>query len=183
MTKNIKMLLADGVEVNGKPGDNMNLAVVGPPGCGKTFSYMLSNILSDSECSMIVDDKKGMLYRMTEETLRNKGYKVRKIDFVSFSGSMKYNCFQYVKTEEDIMRLADYMIPSNGINADRYWEMSSKNLFRCLVEIARHEYGEGLNLRKFMTLFEMCGQAADEDVRTKEEREDDVERIIKKHRN
>lgn len=182
-TENIRLLLADGVEVSGNPGENLNSVVVGPPGCGKSFSYMLPTILCESECSMVIDDKKGSLYNKAAESLRKKGYLVYKIDFTNYSGNFKYNCFTNIKTDEDIMRFADFMIPPQGGKADRYWEMSAKSLFRCLVEIAQHEWKGCLNLKHFMNLFNKCGNKNDE--ACDEEGNilpDGVEKIIEKHR-
>lgn len=184
-TENIRLMLADNIEVYGKPGENMNCIVVGPPGCGKTFAYMLPTILCEDECSLVIDDKKGFLYNTTAEELRKKGYWVRKIDFTNFNGDFKYNCFHSVKTEEDMMRMADFMIPPQGRNADRYWEMSSKGLLRCLLEIARHEWEDCLNLKRFTELFNMCGykdeEKYDEDG-NEIEQEDGILGIIEKHR-
>ena len=176
-TENIRMLLADGIEVCGKPGDNMNSVLVGPPGCGKTFSYMLPTILCEKECSMIIDDKKGNLFNKTADTLKKRGYLVLKIDYTKFGGNMKYNCFRNVETEEDAMRLADFMIPPQGTKVDRYWENTAKNLFRCLLEIARYEYKDRLNLRNYMNVFNMCGTETGDQYE-----EDDVDQLIEKHK-
>lgn len=182
-TENIRLLLADGIEVQGKPGENVNSVVVGPPGCGKSFSYMLPTILCEDECSMVIDDKKGSLYNKSANVLREKGYLVYKIDFTNYSGNFHYNCFTNIKTDEDIMRFADFIIPSQGNNADRYWEMSSKSLLRCLVEIARHEWGECLNLEKFIGIFNKCGDKNDEECDEDGNMlPDGIERILKRHR-
>lgn len=177
-TEKINLLLADQISVTGKPGDNMNMVVVGPPGCGKTFSYMLPTILSENECSMVIDDKKGYLYRKTAESLREKGYLVFKIDFTNFSGNMNYNCFENIRTDEDVMRIADFMIPPQGDHVDRFWEMSSKDLFRILVQVAQHEHPEGINLKKFMEVFNKCGIKSAES----EEEQDELETLMDYHR-
>lgn len=179
-TKNIRVLLGDKTEINGKPGENLNSIVVGPPGCGKTFSYMLPTILCDNESSMIIDDKKGNLYDKTAELLKRKGYLVHKIDFINFNGDFQYDCFHSVRTQEDMMRLADFMVPPQGGKSDRYWEMSSKNLFRCLLEIARYEWKECLNLRLFMRLFNMCGYRNEDEDDT--EKNDGILKIINMHK-
>ena len=184
-TKNIRLMLADGVEVYGNPGDNINSIIVGPPGCGKTFSYMMPTILCEDDCSMVIDDKKGNLYRKTANELRKRGYLVYKIDFTNFNGNFKYNCFENMKTEEDMMRLAEFMVPPQGSNTDRYWEMSSKSLLRCLLEIAHYEWKECLNLERFMELFNQCSYKDDDEYDDEGNRlvkPDGVDRIIKKHK-
>ena len=187
-TENIRLLLADKIEVYGKPGDNMNSIVVGPPGCGKTFSYMLPTILCENECSMVIDDKKGYLYEKTAQELQRKGYRVFKIDFINFNGDFRYNCFHNVRTQEDMMRMANFMIPLQGELSDRYWEMSTKSLLRCLLEIAKYEYRECLNLKLFMKLFNMCSYRDEEGcVEVDEdgneiEKKDEIEKMIEMHR-
>lgn len=182
-TKNIRLLLADGIEVYGKPGENINSIVVGPPGCGKTFSYMLSTILCEDECSMVIDDKKGTLYNKAADALREKGYLVLKMDFTDHTGNFKYNCFDNIRTQEDAMRFADFIVPTQGRNVDKYWEMSSKCLLRCLMEIARHQYQGALNLELFIELFNECGNKGDDEYDDDGNRiPDGVERIIEIHR-
>lgn len=182
-TKNIRLLLADGIAVDGKPGENLNSIIVGPPGCGKSFSYMLPTILCEDECSMVIDDKKGSLYDKSADALRKKGYLVFKIDFTNYSGNFKYNCFTNIKTDEDIIRFADFMVPPQGGKADRYWEMSSKSLLRCLVEIAMHEWKGCLNFKLFMDVFNKCGFKNDDECDEDGNRLlDGIERIIEKHR-
>jgi len=181
-TENIRVLLADKIEVCGKPGENLNSMVVGPPGCGKTFSYMLPTILRDNECSMIIDDKKGNLYAKSEKELKMHGYEVYKIDFINFNGDFEYNCFHNIKTEEDMIRIADFMIPSQGGNADRYWEMSAKSLLRCLLEVAKFEWGESLNLEKFIKLFNRCSFKDEGEVEDNLVETDGIAKLIKKHK-
>lgn len=178
-TGKINLLLADQISVAGKPGENMNMVVVGPPGCGKTFSYMLPTILTENECSMVIDDKKGYLYKQTAKSLEERGYLVFKIDFTNFTGNLSYNCFEKLETEEDVMRLADFIVPPQGNNVDRFWENSAKALFRALVQIAQHEHPEGLNLEKFMGIFNLCGVKSAE----YEEEPDEIEQLIESHRN
>lgn len=180
-TENIRLLLADKVEVCGKPGENLNSMVVGPPGCGKTFSTMLPTILCENECSMVIDDKKGNLYNKSAEELKKRGYKVYKIDFINFNGDFKYNCFQNIKTQEDMMRLADFMVPPQGEKVDRYWEMSAKSLLRCLLEIAKHEWGSLLNLKRFMKLFNSCSYKDEGGVEEDLLEKDGIAKLIKKH--
>lgn len=177
-TGKINLFLADKINEEGAPGENMNMVVVGPPRCGKTFSYMLPTILAEEECSLVIDDKKGYLYRETAEILKEKGYMVFKMDFSKFRGNMSYNFFDKISSDEDVMRLADFMVPKQG-NADRFWEMSAKDLFRIVLQVAEVEHGGRLNLEKFMDTFDLCSIFSAES----EEEGDGLEKLMENHRN
>lgn len=156
-TRRIPLLLADGITAEKRPGTNCNTIVVGPPGCGKTFSYMLPNILKSTECSMVIDDKKGNLYRETSEYFRELGYRVLKFDLVNFNGNLSYNPLEFLETKEDFVRLANYLVPENGAFADRIWTQTARQLCVSLLALAKNGPEEEFNLGTILALLEVVG--------------------------
>ncbi|TAE62100.1 MAG: hypothetical protein EAZ89_00035, partial [Bacteroidetes bacterium] len=57
-----------------------NLAVVATTGAGKTSSFILPNLLSINDASMIVTDPSGALYEKTAHDLHRRGFNVLKLD-------------------------------------------------------------------------------------------------------
>lgn len=64
-------------------GLNKNVFVVGAPGCGKTFSYIIPAIMQKIKAgeSMVVTDLKKDIYGVTAEMARANGYVVKVLDF------------------------------------------------------------------------------------------------------
>lgn len=60
---------------------NRNHFVTGGPGSFKTQSYVVTNVLHEKECSLVVTDPKGEVYEMTSEIKRRQGYEVHVVNF------------------------------------------------------------------------------------------------------
>ena len=153
----IPLYLAKG-EVDIKyPTENANMLIVGPPGCGKTFSNMLPTILGDHNSSMIVDDKKGTLYDLTAAEKIKQGYKVYKFDVIHGDGA-EYNPFGKVKDASDAQDIAEMLIPDNFSEKDTYWARAGRALLRDIIMVGHYEYWGGFNLEKFIGLVQSIKQ-------------------------
>ncbi len=99
-------------------GINGNDLIAGTPGTGKTRGYVIPNLFS-GECSKIVADTKGNLYRRYGSALRARGYRVENIDFVNPERStIGYNPFRFIRRKKntefrdsDIRRIAEAICP------------------------------------------------------------------------
>ena len=158
----VRMLLADDVMVGRKPGENMNTLLVGPPGCGKTFSFMIPNILINDGVSMVIDDKKGNIWRKVGPYLKSRGYSLLVFDVADFGGNMKYNPFGLIRSREDRMRFAGYFVKdTKGTRADPFWTQTARQLCACLVEIGQQEKGRKFCMKDFFEILDMCGGCSD----------------------
>ena len=176
-TEKINLFLGEEICVEGEPGANVNMVVVGAPDYDKISFHMLSTILAEEECSLIIDDKQGDLYEETAAFLKMKGYSVFKMDFCNFKGNMSYNIFDNASSKEDVMRIADALISSQGDKGDRAWEMSAKELFCMLVQAGRVEYGKHFDLERFIEVFDLCSNYPAESA----EENDDFEELMDSH--
>ena len=76
-------ILAQGVFQSNDPwetGLNNNDLIIGPPGSGKTRTYVKPNLMQCNE-SVIITDTKGSLLNEVGPLLKAHGYKVINIDF------------------------------------------------------------------------------------------------------
>lgn len=127
-------------KINYAPGENGMLLLVGPPGCGKTYSVITPNIVCNNGCSMFIDDKKGNLYRKCSKKLVEQGYKVYNMNLIDFSGNLHVNIFEYAKNRRDIVKLVHFLIPENPNEKDTFWTDTSRMLAIALIEIGKKEY-------------------------------------------
>ncbi|MCB2293690.1 type IV secretory system conjugative DNA transfer family protein [Clostridium algoriphilum] len=113
---------------------NRNHFVVGGPGSLKTQSYIISNVLHEKECSIVVTDPKGEVYELTAEVKRKQGYEVHVINFDDMRYSDKYNCFDYVKKDRDATTVANTLVAAknNPKNKD-IWYNSQVSLLKALI--------------------------------------------------
>ncbi len=117
-------------------GLNNNVLVVGASGAGKTRSVVTPNLL-EATGSYIVSDPKGNLYDKYAEHLRTKGYEVKKLDFTNPINSSHYNCFKYVRSIQDISKMANmlnYAKNDRGhYRVDPFWDDASELLLSALI--------------------------------------------------
>ncbi len=57
-----------------------NHFVTGGPGSFKTQSYVITNVLYEKECSLVVTDPKGEVFEMTSEIKKKQGYEVHVVN-------------------------------------------------------------------------------------------------------
>ena len=101
-----------------KDGDlNMQMIVVGSPGCNKTTGFVLPNIYhlptiyKNSDVGempdLVITDPKSEIYSLTANYLENMGYEVRVLDFIYLKYGDLLNFLDYINTEKELMEIAD----------------------------------------------------------------------------
>ena len=106
---NIILTKTERLMMSNRPPDpknarNKNVLVVGGPGSGKTRFYVKPNLMqcfptSDYPTSFVVTDPKGTLVLETGQMFQRAGYRVKILNTINFSKSMKYNPFVYARHE------------------------------------------------------------------------------------
>ncbi len=65
---------------------------------------------SDYPTSFVVTDPKGTLVLETGQMFQRAGYRVKILNTINFSKSMKYNPFVYIHSEKDVLKLVNTLI-------------------------------------------------------------------------
>ena len=127
LTKNVQIGFDDR-----KTNLNSNSVIVGGPGTGKTFNYVLPNILNGGG-SMVICDPKGSTLRNSGKLLKKLGYIVRVLDLKDKEYSWGYNPFEYIRNEEDIFKMVDLIFtantPKNSSTQEPFFDDNAKILF------------------------------------------------------
>lgn len=113
---------------------NNNVLVVGTSGSGKTRGVVAPNILQATG-SYIVSDPKGNLHDKYGDYLRNKGYRVLKLNFVNPLDSDHYNFFDYIHSQMDVVKIAHTLTyyDGNQYRGDPFWPEAVRMLFTALI--------------------------------------------------
>ena len=119
---------------------NNNDLIVGSSGSSKTGSIVHPQLGSLKDSSLIVADTKGLLHKMFQKSLTERGYKVKCLDFVNPSRSCAYNPLDYIRrnrkneyNEQDIARIVHALLPDNLNGHDPFWNMSARNVLEFFI--------------------------------------------------
>ena len=133
---------------------NNNVLVVGTSGAGKTRSIVTPNLLQASG-SYVISDPKGNLYKRYKGYLEEQGYVVKKLDFTDPKNSAHYNFFRYIKSTQDIVRVAHMLIyqRKEGKHLEPFWDEASQLLVQAVIAYLIEKWGhEEQNLHRVLQL-------------------------------
>ncbi|MGF0039151.1 VirD4-like conjugal transfer protein, CD1115 family [Peptoniphilaceae bacterium SGI.131] len=148
MTLNYKL---ENVEFN----RNNNVFVEGGSGTGKTWFYIIPNIIQ-MYGSYVVTDTKGNLINTTGFLLNEKGYDIKIFNTVDFNKSLKWNPFIYLKNELDILKFVSSFISNTtpeNFKADDFWIKSESMYLTALISYILSEYPKSYH--SMITLLEL----------------------------
>jgi type IV secretion system protein VirD4 len=74
--------------------------------------------------------------------LQHFGYEIKTLNLIDFNKSMKYNPFNYVKSEKDILTLVNVLITNTkkgGSGGDDFWLQAETLLYCALIGYIHYE--------------------------------------------
>lgn len=128
---------------NKKANRSANVLVIGGTGTGKTFKYIKPNILQEN-CSMIVTDPSGDIFRSFAPYLLSRGYNVYLFNASDFTLSNNYNPLINVfdsngnisETQVDILvdlYMKNAKAGKEAGGGDPFWDKSEKAFMTALI--------------------------------------------------
>ena len=154
---------------------NLNMLVVGPPGSGKSFR-LARPLLSQLCGNFLVTDPKGELYKQTGQYFEDNGYEVMVMNVESEDSmpmSIRFNPFQYIRNQSDIMSIAGILMKStvdekNEGNSDQFFEQSAEVLLTSIIYLMHYAYpNEKQNWKTFVELLDSTTVYADKNGTTR----------------
>ena len=147
---------------------NKNVIVIGGSGSGKTRFYVKPNLMQmPDKVSYVVTDPKGTIIVECGEMLKKAGYKLKVLNTINFRKSMHYNPFQYIRSEKDILKLANTIIANTKGEGEKstedFWVKAERLLYCALIGYIYYEAPE--EEQNFATMLEFLNAS--------EAREDD----------
>ena len=134
---------------------NKNVLVVGGSGSGKTRFVLKPNLLQ-MHSSYVVTDPKGTVINECGNALLKNGYRIKIFNTVNFKKSMKYNPFEYIHNETDILKLVTTLMANTkgeGKGGDPFWDKAERLLYTALIGFIHYEAPK--DEQNFSTLIEM----------------------------
>ena len=179
---NIPLTRTESLTMTSRPKDpktarNKNILVIGGSGSGKTRFFVKPSLLQ-MHSSYVVTDPKGQLLRETGKLLAHGGpkrdengkpvrdkrgkvvyepYRIKVLNTINFSKSMKYNPLAYVRSEKDILKLVNVIIANTKGDGEKssedFWIKAERLLYCALIGYIWYEAEP--EERNFITLLEL----------------------------
>ena len=156
---------------------NKNILVIGGSGSGKTRFFVKPSIMQ-MHSSYVITDPKGQLLKETGKMLlhgapkldengkpvRDKHgkvvyepYRIKVLNTINFSKSMKYNPLAYVRSEKDILKLVNVIIANTKGDGEKssedFWVKAERLLYCALIGYIWYETEP--EERNFITLLDL----------------------------
>lgn len=176
---NVILTQTERLTMNNRPKDpktarNKNVLIVGGSGSGKTRYFIKPNLMQcqskDYPTSFVVTDPKGSIVVECGKLLEREGYRIKILNTINFSKSMRYNPFAYIHSEKDILKLVTTLIANTkgeGKGGDDFWVKAETLLYTALIGYLYYEAPK--DEQNFNTLLEFLNvietREDDEDVR------------------
>ena len=179
---NIPLTRTESLTMTSRPKDpktarNKNILVIGGSGSGKTRFFVKPSLLQ-MHSSYVVTDPKGQLLRETGKLLVHGGpkrdengkpvrdkrgkvvyepYRIKVLNTINFSKSMKYNPLAYVRSEKDILKLVNVIIANTKGDGEKssedFWIKAERLLYCALIGYIWYEAEP--EEKNFITLLEL----------------------------
>lgn len=167
---------------------NKNILVIGGSGSGKTRFFVKPSIMQ-MHSSYVITDPKGQLLKETGKMLLHgapkldengkpvrdrhgriiyEPYRIKVLNTINFSKSMKYNPLAYVRSEKDILKLVNVIIASTKVDGEKssedFWVKAERLLYCALIGYIWYEAEpEGRNFITLLDLLNTCEAREDDE--------------------
>lgn len=146
-----------------KTGLNNNVLIIGGSGAGKTFYVVKPNGYNCGAGSYIFCDPKGELLRDVGRYLQDRGYRIIVLNLVNMDESDGYNPFEYIRSDEDIVKLITNLIanttPKNANTSDPFWEKAEGMYLQSIMYYVWYEYPKQGKTPNFRGVLDLLNKA------------------------
>jgi len=144
---------------------NRNIMVVGGPGSYKTQGFVITNVLNETENSIVVTDPKGEVYEHTADFKEKQGYNVHVVNFSKMQHSDRYNPLDYVTTDVEATNVATKIVDSANKDGKKdVWYYSQRSLLSALILYVKlEEHPENRNMRGIVNFLQNHDDSDDDD--------------------
>ena len=190
---NIPLTRTESLTMTSRPKDpktarNKNILVIGGSGSGKTRFFVKPSIMQ-MHSSYVITDPKGQLLKETGKMLLHgapkldengkpvrdsrgkviyEPYRIKVLNTINFSKSMKYNPLAYVRSEKDILKLVNVIIANTKGDGEKssedFWVKAERLLYCALIGYIWYEAEpEERNFITLLYLLNACEAREDDE--------------------
>ena len=192
-SQNVLLTQTERITMSSRPKEpkyarNKNILVIGGSGSGKTRFFVKPSIMQ-MHSSYVITDPKGQLLKETGKMLLHgapkldengkpvrdsrgkviyEPYRIKVLNTINFSKSMKYNPLAYVRSEKDILKLVNVIIANTKGDGEKssedFWVKAERLLYCALIGYIWYEAEpEERNFITLLYLLNACEAREDDE--------------------
>lgn len=143
---NVILTKTEHLTMNSRPKNpaysrNKNVLIVGGSGSGKTRFWIKPNLLQ-LHSSYVLTDPKGTTIQEVGTAFQRADYRIKIFNTINFRKSMHYNPFEYIRSENDILKLVTTLMVNTrgeGKGGDPFWDKAEALLYCALIGYIHYE--------------------------------------------
>ena len=121
---------------NPKYNINKNVLIIGGSGSGKTRFHVKPNLMQ-MNASYVVTDPKGTVVLECGKMLQRGGYQIKILNTINFKESMRYNPFNYIRWENDLLKLVICIMENtkgeDSKGGEDFWSKAEALYYQALI--------------------------------------------------
>jgi len=142
-----------------------SLLTVAGVGKGKTSTFIIPNLLTLDNCSMVTLDTSGELYDQTSGDLKKKGFDIQVLDLMNVTESQGYNPLTNASSYTEIAQVANLIMRSAmPTDSDPFWTAGGEKIIRifiqCLKNIGDEDYVNLANVKYLLNNWDSCSSGS-----------------------
>ena len=138
-----------------------NVAIISPVGGGKSTRYILPNLLSLDDCSIVCTDPSGELYEKSSGYLKSRGFDVKVLNLASPSHGLGYNPLTRANSYTEIDKLSEVIMRAGHPvvkPGEEIWTNEPQSLLTVLITCLKNTgEPEWQNLHNLLFLLQQFG--------------------------
>ncbi len=131
-----------------------SVLAVGGMGSGKSSIFVMPNIYTLDDCSLVISDTSGEIYAQTSGYLAQKGFDIKVLNLMDTSVGETYNPLENANGYTDIAQVAHLIVRSSLDSDDgQFWSAGAEKIIRIMIQCLRNRgEPEHLNLANVLHL-------------------------------
>lgn len=118
-----------------------SVLTVGGMGKGKSSCFVMPNLFTLDNRSMVVTDTSGEIYETTARHLEAKGFDIQVLNLMDLEKSKAYNPLANAHTYTEIQQVAHLLIkssPSSKDAKDPFWNIAAEKIIRIIIQCLKN---------------------------------------------
>ena len=132
-----------------------SVMTVGGMGKGKSTVFVMPNMYTLNNCSMVVTDTSGEIYQQTSGYLKSQGFNIQVLNLMDMKYSASYNPLASANSFTEIQQVAHLLLkssPSASSGDDAFWTAGAEKIIRILIQCLKNRAAEDPTQAKYVNL-------------------------------